>query len=98
LVTHVDTATTVRNDIAALRQVLDLVRHPALLAVDAIASMGCDPYLMDVWGVDVTVAASQKGLMTPPGMGFVWFSPKALALRQEPPPLIISMGLRQRLI
>ena len=80
LVTHVDTATTVRNDIAALRQVLDLVRHPALLAVDAIASMGCDPYLMDAWGVDVTVAASQKGLMTPPGMGFVWFSPKALAL------------------
>jgi alanine-glyoxylate transaminase/serine-glyoxylate transaminase/serine-pyruvate transaminase len=49
------------------------------LAVDCIASMGCDEYRMDDWGVDVTVAASQKGLMTPPGMGFVWFSEKARA-------------------
>ena len=79
LVTQVDTASTVKNDIAALRALMDLVGHPALLAVDCIASLGCDEYHMDAWGVDVTVAASQKGLMTPPGLGFVWFSDKARA-------------------
>ena len=77
LVTHVDTASTIKNDIGSLRRVLDLVGHPALLAVDCIASLGCDEYRMDEWGVDVTIAASQKGLMTPPGLGFVWFSDKA---------------------
>lgn len=77
LVTHVDTSSSVRNDIAAIRAVLDMVGHPALLAVDCIASLGCDEYRMDAWGVDVTVAASQKGLMTPPGLGFVWFSQRA---------------------
>lgn len=78
LVTHVDTATTVRNDIAALRAVLDAAGHPALLAVDAIASLACDPIEMDRWGVDVLVAACQKGLMTPPGLGFVYASGRAL--------------------
>ncbi len=77
LVTHVDTATTVKTDIVALRDVMDAVGHKALLAVDCVASMGCDRFLMDDWGVDVTVAASQKGMMTPPGMGFVWFSDRA---------------------
>ena len=77
LVTHVDTATTVKTDIAALRAVMDAVGHSALLAVDCVASMGCDAFLMDDLGVDVTVAASQKGMMTPPGMGFVWFSDTA---------------------
>lgn len=79
LMTHVDTASTIRTDIAALRAAMDASGHPALLAVDCIASMGCDEYHMDAWGVDVTVAASQKGLMTPPGLGFVWFSDKARA-------------------
>jgi alanine-glyoxylate transaminase / serine-glyoxylate transaminase / serine-pyruvate transaminase len=77
LTTHVDTASTIRTDIPALRAAMDAAGHPALLAVDCIASMGCDAFHMDAWGVDVTVAASQKGLMTPPGMGFVWFSEKA---------------------
>lgn len=77
LSTHVDTASTVKTDIAALRAVLDATRHSALLAVDCVASMGCDAYAMDELGVDVTVSASQKGMMTPPGMGFVWFSDKA---------------------
>jgi alanine-glyoxylate transaminase / serine-glyoxylate transaminase / serine-pyruvate transaminase len=77
LVTHVDTATGVRNDIAALRAAMDASGHPALLLVDAIASLGCDPLEMDGWGVDVVVAASQKGLMTPPGLAFLWFSEKA---------------------
>ncbi len=77
LVTHVDTASTVKADIPTLRALMDAVGHNALLAVDCVASMGCDKFLMDGWGVDVTVAASQKGMMTPPGMGFVWFSDRA---------------------
>ena len=77
LTTHVDTASTIRNDIAGLRKAIDAAGHPALFAVDCIASMGCDEYRMDDWGVDVTVAACQKGLMTPPGLAFVWFSEAA---------------------
>lgn len=78
LLTQTDTASTVRNDVAEVRAAIDAVGHPALLAVDCIASLGCDPFRMDDWGVDVMVAASQKGLMVPPGLGFVWFSDKAL--------------------
>lgn len=78
LTTQVDTSTSFRTDVAALRGVMDAVGHPALLAVDCIASLGCDEFRMDEWGVDVMVAASQKGLMTPPGLAFVWFSQKAL--------------------
>lgn len=78
LLTHVDTASSVRNDIVAIRALIDRIGHPALLAVDCIASLGCDRFEMDAWGVDVMVAASQKGLMTPPGLGFVWFSDKAM--------------------
>jgi alanine-glyoxylate transaminase / serine-glyoxylate transaminase / serine-pyruvate transaminase len=83
LATHVDTSSTVKTDIAALRGVMDGVGHPGLLAVDCIASLGCDEYRMDAWGVDVTVAASQKGLMTPPGLGFVWFNDKAKAVQAD---------------
>ena len=77
LCTHVDTASSVKTDIRALRGVMDKAGHDALLAVDCVASMGCDEFHMDDWGVDLAIAASQKGLMTPPGMGFVWFSDKA---------------------
>lgn len=77
LLTQVDTSSSIRTDVAAIRAILDALGHPALLAVDCIASLGCDEYRMDAWGVDLTVAASQKGLMTPPGLGFVWFSDKA---------------------
>jgi alanine-glyoxylate transaminase/serine-glyoxylate transaminase/serine-pyruvate transaminase len=58
LVTYVDTATTVRNNFATLRCVLGAAGDPALLAVDTIASMGCDEYHMGAWGGDVSVAAS----------------------------------------
>jgi alanine-glyoxylate transaminase/serine-glyoxylate transaminase/serine-pyruvate transaminase len=78
LMVHTDTATSARSDVAAVRAALDAADHPALLMVDCIASMGCEPYEMDAWGVDVTLAASQKGLMTPPGLGFVWAGPRAL--------------------
>lgn len=77
MTTHVDTASSVRNDIAALRACLDAAGHPALLMVDCIASLGSDPFEMEAWGVDVMVAASQKGLMCPAGMAFVWFGDKA---------------------
>ncbi len=77
LVTHVDTASSIRNDIPAIRAAMDAVGHHALLVVDCIATLGCDEFRMDAWGVDVTLAASQKGLMTPPGMAFVWYSDKA---------------------
>jgi alanine-glyoxylate transaminase/serine-glyoxylate transaminase/serine-pyruvate transaminase len=83
LVTHVDTASSARNDIAAIRSAIDAAGHPALLAVDAIASLGCDELRMDDWGIDVLVGASQKGLMVPPGLGFIWFSDKALKLSQS---------------
>jgi alanine-glyoxylate transaminase/serine-glyoxylate transaminase/serine-pyruvate transaminase len=77
LTTHVDTASSIKTDIPALRAAMDAAGHPALLAVDCIASLGCDEFRMDAWGVDVMVAACQKGLMTPPGMAFVWFSEAA---------------------
>ena len=79
----VDTSTGVLNDIKGLRGVLDKVGHDALLMCDCIASLGCDEYHMDDWGVDITVAASQKGLMTPPGIGFVWFNDKADRVRGD---------------
>ncbi|WP_323785544.1 pyridoxal-phosphate-dependent aminotransferase family protein [Thalassovita sp.] len=81
LASHVDTSSGVRNDIAGLRKVLDAAGHPALLMVDCIASLACDRFEMDAWGVDVMVAASQKGLMTPPGLGFVFASPRAVEAR-----------------
>ncbi len=78
MVVQVDTATSVRNDIQAIRAAMDAANHPALLMVDCIASLGCEPYAHDEWGADVTVAATQKGLMVPPGLGFVFASEKAL--------------------
>ncbi len=82
-VVQVDTASSVRNDIAAIRRAIDAADHPALLMVDCIASIGCERYEMDAWGVDVTVAGSQKGLMVPPGLGFVWAGPRALAAHEQ---------------
>jgi alanine-glyoxylate transaminase/serine-glyoxylate transaminase/serine-pyruvate transaminase len=83
MVVQVDTATSVRNDIPAIRAAMDAAGHPALLMVDCIASLGCEPYEHDDWGVDITVAATQKGLMVPPGLGFVFPSEKALAAHKS---------------
>lgn len=83
LAVHVDTSTSARSDIAALRQAMDATGHPALLMVDCIASFGCDRFEMDAWGVDVLVTACQKGLMVPPGVSFVFFNEKAAARRAE---------------
>ncbi len=80
---HVDTSTSVKNDIQAIRGALDATDHPALLMSDNIACLGCDEFHMDDWGVDVMVTGSQKGLMTPPGMAFVYFNDRADALREN---------------
>jgi alanine-glyoxylate transaminase/serine-glyoxylate transaminase/serine-pyruvate transaminase len=79
LLSHVDTGSSIRNDVPAIRRVLDAAGHPALLMVDCIATLGCERYEMDAWGVDLTVGASQKGLMTPPGLGLVWAGERAMA-------------------
>ncbi len=83
LAVHVDTSTSTRNDVAALRAAMDATGHPALLMVDCIASLGCDRFEMDAWGVDVMIAASQKGLMVPPGVAFVFFNDKAAERRAD---------------
>ena len=77
LVTHVDTSTSVKNEIAPIRALLNNLNHEALLLVDCIASLACDEFHMDDWGVDVMVAACQKGIMVPPGVSFVFFNQKA---------------------
>ncbi len=83
LAVHVDTSTSVKNDIAGLRATMDRVGHPALLMADCIASLGCDRFEMDAWGVDVMVSGCQKGLMTPAGISFVWFNAKADAAQGD---------------
>ncbi|MBY6202187.1 aminotransferase class V-fold PLP-dependent enzyme [Maritalea mobilis] len=80
---QVDTSTSVKNNIRGLRDVLDTVGHPALLFSDNIACLACDEFHMDDWGVDLMVTGSQKGLMTPPGMGFVFFNDKADRARSD---------------
>jgi alanine-glyoxylate transaminase/serine-glyoxylate transaminase/serine-pyruvate transaminase len=71
LVAQIDTASGVVNDIEAIGQAIRAAGHDALLMVDAVASLGCMPFEMDKWGVDVAMSGSQKGMMTPPGLGFV---------------------------
>jgi alanine-glyoxylate transaminase/serine-glyoxylate transaminase/serine-pyruvate transaminase len=78
-VVHNETSTGVVSRIALVRKALDAARHPALLLVDTISSLASIDYRMDEWGVDVTVAGSQKGLMLPPGLSFNAISEKALA-------------------
>ncbi|MEM1064932.1 MAG: aminotransferase class V-fold PLP-dependent enzyme [Pseudomonadota bacterium] len=79
---QVDTATSVRTDIAALRDAIDAAGHPALLMVDCIACLACDVFEMDAWGCDVMVTGCQKGLMVPPGLAFVYFNAHANAARE----------------
>ena len=78
-VVHNETSTGVTSDVAAIRQAMDRTGHPALFLVDTISSLGSLDYRHDEWGVDVTVAASQKGLMLPPGLGLNAVSEKAIA-------------------
>ncbi|MEM9432661.1 MAG: aminotransferase class V-fold PLP-dependent enzyme [Pseudomonadota bacterium] len=83
LCVQTDTSTSALSDVAAVRAAIDAASHPALLMVDCIACLACDELRMDQWGVDVMVAGCQKGLMTPPGMSFVFFNEKADAVRNR---------------
>ncbi len=76
---HNETSTGVTTRIGAVREAIDRARHPALFMVDTISSLASLDYRHDEWGVDVTVAGSQKGLMLPPGLSFNAVSDKALA-------------------
>ncbi|MFQ5739537.1 MAG: pyridoxal-phosphate-dependent aminotransferase family protein [Acidobacteriota bacterium] len=78
LVVHNETSTGATTLIDSLRKAIDRARHPALLMVDSISSLGCVDYRHDEWGIDVTIASSQKGLMLPPGICFNVPSEKAL--------------------
>ena len=71
VVVQVDTASGVVNDVAAIGRAIKAAKHDALFMVDAVASLGCMPFEMDAWGIDVAMSGSQKGLMAPPGLGFV---------------------------
>ena len=82
-VVHNETSTGVTSDIPGVRKAIDTAQHPALLLVDTISSLGSIDYRHDEWGVDVTVGASQKGLMLPPGLSFNAVSDKALAARKH---------------
>lgn len=78
-IVHNETSTGVTADIAAVRRAIDSAKHPALLMVDTISSLASIDYRHSEWGVDVTVAGSQKGLMLPPGLSFNAVSEKAIA-------------------
>jgi alanine-glyoxylate transaminase/serine-glyoxylate transaminase/serine-pyruvate transaminase len=83
VVVQVDTASGAYNDIEAIGKAIKAAGHPALFMVDTVASLGCMPFEMDKWGVDVAMSGSQKGLMTPPGLGFVAANDRALAVHKK---------------
>jgi len=79
MVVHNETSTGVTTRVGDVRKAIDRAKHPALFMVDTISSLASIDYRHDEWGVDVTVAGSQKGLMLPPGLSFNAVSDKALA-------------------
>lgn len=79
LVTHNETATGVKSDLAAVRAAIDAAGHPALYYVDCVSSLGSMDFRMDEWGIDVAISGSQKGFMLNMGLAIVAVSPKALA-------------------
>jgi len=83
VIAQVDTASGVVNDIEAIGKAIRAAGHPALYMVDAVASLGCMPFDMDKWGIDVAMSGSQKGLMTPPGLGFVAANDRAQAVHKK---------------
>ena len=83
LAVQIDTAAGIVNDIPAIGQAIRDAGHPALFMVDTIASLACMPFEMDAWDIDVTVAGSQKGLMTPPGLAFVAAGERARAAHRR---------------
>ena len=82
-VTHNETATGVTSDVAGIRAALDACFHDALLFVDGVSSIGSLPFEMDLWGVDLAIAGSQKGLMCPAGLGLLAASSRALGAMDQ---------------
>ena len=82
LVAQVDTASGAYNDIEAIGKAIKSAGHPALFLVDTVASLGCMPFEMDAWGIDVAMSGSQKGLMTPPGLSFCAVNDRALKVHK----------------
>ncbi|MFL6447390.1 MAG: pyridoxal-phosphate-dependent aminotransferase family protein [Bryobacteraceae bacterium] len=78
MVVHNETSTGVTTDIPTIRRAIDDAKHPALLMVDTVSSLGSIDYRHDEWRVDVTIAGSQKGLMLPPGLAFNAVGPRAI--------------------
>lgn len=76
IITHSETSTGVLSDLEAINHHIK-AHGQALIIVDAVTSLGATNLPMDQWGLDVVVSGSQKGLMVPPGLGFVGVSPKA---------------------
>ena len=83
MVVHNETSTGSTSRIAEIRKIMDGARHPALLIVDAISSLGAIDLRHDEWGIDVTIVGSQKGLMLPPGLCFNAVSEKALRANEN---------------
>ena len=82
---HTDTASSTTTDIPALRRAIDATGHPALFVVDVVASLGATKFEMDSWGVNAVIGASQKGLMTPPGLGFCAADARAMDVCNKNP-------------
>ena len=78
LAVHTETSSGATSDIKKIREAIDAAGHPALYMVDAVSSLACTELRHDDWGIDVTISASQKGLMLPPGLCFNAVSEKAL--------------------
>ena len=85
MVVHNETSTGCVTHPLEVRKAMDRAKHPALLMVDTISGLGSLEYEHDAWGIDVSVAGSQKGLMLPPGLGFNAVSEKALAVAKANP-------------
>ncbi len=82
---HTDTASGISSDLAALRAAIDRAGHPALFVVDVVASLGAAPFDMDALRANVVLGASQKGLMVPPGLGFVAVDARAFEFASRNP-------------
>jgi aspartate aminotransferase-like enzyme len=94
LLTHNETSTGVTNDLATISKALRAVKQDVLIIVDAISSLGCIPFAMDGWGIDVATTCSQKGFMIPPGLAFVSLSPRAWVAyeRSKMPKFYLDIG------
>ncbi len=83
LAVQIETSTGIANDIAAIGRAIKAAGHGALFMVDAVASLGCVPFEMDAWGIDIAMSGSQKGLMSPPGLSFVAASDRARTVHRD---------------